>query len=203
MSVGEFFLQETDEGLGRRRPGEAMTCGDTVPWGREETLDGFPDGVGIIGVEVGSRIATDLTQHRNVGHQYVASAAHGLDGGQTKPFVERREYETDGLVVESHEFFVGDAAQIANVISLVLLILSKNAMTGAHDVELAILNTFESLNQTVEILAGVERGNSQRKALSGLLHLRKRAEEAFVSRIIDDGNVLLLEEGIEPQDLTL
>ena len=161
MSVGEFFLQETDEGLGRRRPGEAMTCGDTVPWGREETLDGFPDGVGIIGVEVGGCIATDFMQYGNVGHQHRAATAHGLDGWQTKPFIERGKDKAYGLVVKTHQLFVGDSTEVTDnglhgFSGFISLFRSEHPMAGAHDVEFAIGNVLKGLNETVEILAGVK-----------------------------------------------
>ena len=72
----------------------------------EELLDGFSDSVGIIGVEIGGSITTDLVQHGDVGHQHRTSATHGLDRRQTEPFVERGEDEADGLVVETHQLFV-------------------------------------------------------------------------------------------------
>ena len=78
---------------------------------REELLDGFPDGVGIVGIEIGGGVTTDLTQHRNVGHQYRTSATHCLDGRQAEPFVERGEDKAYGLVVKPDQFFVGDATE--------------------------------------------------------------------------------------------
>ena len=50
-------------------------------------------------------------QYGNVGYQHGASATHGLDGWQTKTFVERWEDETGGLIVEPNELFVGDATE--------------------------------------------------------------------------------------------
>ena len=102
MLFREFFHQETDEGLGRRRPGETtglVVVAVPLLIGLEKLIDGFPDCVGIIGVEVSGSIATDLMQYGNIGHQYGASATHRLDGGQAESLVERRENEADGLIV--------------------------------------------------------------------------------------------------------
>ena len=66
--VGEFFLQEGNQGLCRRCPREAMGNDGPFPMIGEELLDGFSDSVGIIGVEIGGSIATDLTQHWDIGH---------------------------------------------------------------------------------------------------------------------------------------
>jgi len=167
----------------------------------EELMDGFPDGIGIIGVEVGGRIATDLMQDRDVGHQYGASATQGLDGGQAESFVERREDEADGLIVKPHQFVVGDAAQIVDILcGCIVFLMVEVSVVCAYDVELTVLDIAEGLDQTVEILTGVERGDGQGKTLAWCVDLRQRSEQAFVCRIIDDGDVLLLDKGIEPSD---
>ena len=131
----------------------------------EELLDGFADGVGIIRVEVGGSIAADLVQHGNVGHKHRTSATHGLDGRQAEPFVERREDEADGLVVETNEFFVGDSTEVTDVIPLILLTLSKYPMAGTDDIELAVGNILKGLDQTGEVLTRVEGGNSEGEML--------------------------------------
>jgi hypothetical protein len=176
-----------------------------VPVSREELLDGFADGVGIIRVEVGGSIAADLVQHGNVGHKHRTSATHGLDGRQAEPFVERREDEADGLVVETNEFFVGYAAEILDnglhgFNGFIPLILSKDPMAGTDDIEFAVGNILKGLNQTGEVLTRVEGGDSEGETLSGLSNLRQGSEEGFVGSIIDHCDVLLLEEGIKPQD---
>lgn len=101
MLVCEFFLQEVDDGLGGGCPGEMLAAyGDrSVPMISEELLDGFPDGVRIIGVEVDGSIATNLAQYGDVRDQHRASATYGFNGRQTESFVERWENETDGLIV--------------------------------------------------------------------------------------------------------
>lgn len=58
-----------------------------VPVIGEELQDGFPDGVGIIGVEVDGSIAADLVQYGDVGDQHRTSATYSFDGRQTKSFV--------------------------------------------------------------------------------------------------------------------
>ena len=129
--------------------------------GLEKLIDGFPDSVGIIGVEVGGSIATDLTKYGNVGHQHRASAAHRLNGGQSESLVERRENEAGSLIVKPNQFFVGHPAQKSDILMLgcIVVLLCEDTMARAYDVELTALDIIESLNETVEILTGIKGRN--------------------------------------------
>lgn len=80
------------------------------------------------------------------------------------------------------------------------MILGEDTVTGADDVEFTIGNVLKGLDETAEILAGVEGRDGQSKALFRLRNVGEREEEFFVSGIINDRDVLLLEEGIEPHD---
>lgn len=80
------------------------------------------------------------------------------------------------------------------------MILGEDTVTGADDVEFAIGNVLKGLDKTAEILAGIKGRYGQSEALFRLRNVGEGAEEIFVGGIIDDRDVLLLEEGIEPHD---
>ena len=61
-------------------------------------------------IEILCRIAANLTLDGNVGNQYRTTACHSLKRGQSEAFVQRREDEAGGLIIETYQFVVAHPA---------------------------------------------------------------------------------------------